>query len=171
MKRSHIVPMLAAAALIAGCEAKIGNGHGEDTSNGQASAEGKSEKGEIAFSAPGFDIKMKVPLDKAHTDNEGKILYPGAAITGMFIAAHPDGKAGSDGEVELRFASPDPAEEVAAWYQDPARAGDFTLSASGKEGEAFTFAGAEKGKGSNFSLRLEPSEGGTDGRLLVHDSD
>ena len=171
MNRFQIVPMLAAAALVAGCEAKIGNGHGEDMSNGQASAEGKAEKGEIAFSAPGFDIKMKVPLDKARTDNEGKILYPGAALTGMFIAAHPDAKAGSDGEVELRFASPDPAEEVAAWYQDPARAGDFTLTASGRDGEAYTFTGAEKGESNKFSLRLEPSEGGTDGRLVVRDSD
>jgi hypothetical protein len=161
--------LLGAAALAAGCEARIGNGQDSTDSNGQASAEGKAEEGQIAFSTPGFDVKMKVPLDRAETDNEGKILYPGSKVTGLYIAANPDDKSGSDGEVELRFATSDPPEKVAAWYRDPARSADFAIGSDGKDGSAYVLSGTEKGEQNGFRLRLEGKGSGTDGRLVVRD--
>jgi hypothetical protein len=118
---------------------------------------------------PGFDVKMDVPLDKAEADNEGKLLYPGSKVTGLYIAAHPDAASNSDGEVELRFATPDPPDKVAAWYRDPARAPNFSLSSDGKEGAVFVLAGEEKGDKQSFRLRLEAEGAGTDGRLVVRD--
>src|SRR5687768_18603394 len=100
MSGFRIALMLGAAALLLGCEAKIGKGDDNPASNEQASAEGKAKEGQIAFSMPGFDVKMDVPLDKAEADNEGKLLYPGSKVTGLYIAAHPD--AASDRSEERR---------------------------------------------------------------------
>jgi hypothetical protein len=163
--------VLGAAALVGGCEAKMGNGATDSASNGSASAEGKAEEGKIAFSAPGFDLKIQVPLDRAEADGDNHILYPGSKLTGMYIDAHPNAKAGSDGEVELRFGTPDAPEKVAAWYRDPGRAGDFALTSTAREGPAFVLAGTEKGDGNGFRLRLEPKGTGTDGRLTLRDKD
>jgi hypothetical protein len=168
MKSTNMTIMLGAAALVCGCEAKIGTGDG-NASNGQASAEGKAEEGKVAFSAPGFNFKLSIPLDQATTENEGKILYPGAKVTGLYIAANPGSKRGHEGEVELRFATPDPPDRVAAWYRDPARAGDFTLGSDAKEGAAVVIAGTRKDGGDGFKLRLEPKASGTDGRLMLRD--
>jgi hypothetical protein len=169
MMRMRMALMLGSAFLVLGCEAKIGEGEGNAASNDSASAEGKSEEGQIALSMPGFDVKMNVPLDKAETDDQGKILYPGSKVTGLYIAAHPDAASGSDGEVELRFATPDPPAKVAAWYRDSARAPDFSLTADGKEGEAYVLAGEQKEDKESFRLRLEADGAGTDGRLVVRD--
>jgi hypothetical protein len=168
MRYFGIAVLLGAAALVCGCEAKIGPADG-NASNGQASAEGKAEEGSVAFDAPGFNFKLKIPLDRARTDNEGKILYPGSTVTGLYIAAHPDSKSGSDGELELRFASPDAPDKVAAWYRDPARAENFTLSSDGRDGNGIVMAGTQKEDGDGFKLRLEPKATGTDGRLTIRD--
>src|SRR5688500_3458972 len=141
MTIARTAAVLAAAALLSGCEAKVGTDGGNTMSNGPVSAEGKAEEGEIAFSAPGFDLKVRVPFDEAAADNESRILYPGSKLTGIYVAAHPDRKAGSDGSVELRFATPDPPDKVAAWYRGPARAGDFALGDSAKEGAAWSIVG------------------------------
>ena len=167
MKLHGIAVLLGAAALLCGCEAKVGPAGGNAAANGPVSAQGKAEEGSVAFNAPGFNFKLKVPLEQADTDNEGKILYPGARVTGLYIAAHPDSKGGPAGEVELRFASPDPPDRVAAWYRDPARAANFTLSSETKDGAAFVMAGTKKGEGDGFRLRLEPKASGTDGRLVI----
>jgi hypothetical protein len=167
--RYGMTALLATACLVCGCEAKIGNSANATDSNGQASAEGKAKEGQVALSVPGFDLKLNIPLDRAKTDSDDKILYPGSTVTGMYIAAHPREKTGSDGEVELRFASPDPPERVAGWYRDPARAADFALSSDGKEGSAFVMAGTRKDDDGGFRLRLEPKGNGTDGRILLRD--
>jgi hypothetical protein len=167
MKISNIAVLIGATALACGCEAKVGTRGNE--ASGPPSAEGKAEEGKIAFSAPGLDVRLSIPLDETTTRNEGKILYPGTRVTGMYIAAHPDSKTGSDGEVELRFATPDPPEKVAAWYRDPARAGDFTLRSDGRDGAASIMSGVEKKDGDGFRLRLEPKGAGTDGRLILRD--
>jgi hypothetical protein len=169
MKYGKSLLLAAAACLAWGCEAKIGNNANEASANGQASAEGKAKEGQVALSAPGFDIKLNIPLDRAPPPPPHKILYPGSNVTGLYIAAHPKAKSGSDGEVELRFASSDPPETVAAWYRDPARAADFALSSDGKEGAAFVMAGTRKDDEGGFRLRLEPKSGGTDGRILFRD--
>jgi hypothetical protein len=156
--------------LLAACEAKIDPDNAAEAAAGNAiSAEGKSEEGKISFKGPGFDFSLDVPGGLSrHTgvNRDSEILYPGAAIAGIYIAA-----GGNDrGEVEIGFNSADPPDKVAAWYRDPARGGHFALSSAAKEGDEFVFAGAEKGDGDRFKLRLRPrSGGGTDGRLVVGD--
>ena len=169
MKHIRIGLILGAAALVLGCEARIGKGDDNMAANEQASAEGKAKEGQIAFSMPGFDVKMDVPLDKAKAENEGKIIYPGSKVTGIYIAAHPDAASGSDGEVELRFATADPPDKVAAWYRDPARAPNFSLGSESKDGAAFLFTGTRRDGDGSFKLRLEPKGSGTDGRLAIRD--
>ena len=169
MKPFHILALLGFAALVGGCEAKIGPAEGNAAANGSSSAEGKAEEGTIALDAPGFNFKLKVPLDRAHAENDGKILYPGVTLTGIFVDAHPNSDADSDGEVELRFSSPDGPDKVAAWYRDPARAPHFSLSSATREGGAFLFTGTRRDQDGSFKLRLEPKGAGTDGRLTVRD--
>ncbi len=170
----NLALMLAGAALVCGCEARVGNDDGNAAAAGNPAAEngsveGKAEEGKIAFSAPGFDLKIQVPLDRAEADSENRILFPGSKLTGMFISAHPDSKADSHGAVELRFATADAPDTVAAWYRDPARSGDFALTASAKEGSGWALTGAEKEDGDIFRIRLEPKGTGTDGRLVLRD--
>ena len=168
MTGSKMTMAAAAALLLAACEAKIGESAGNAADeNGQVSAEGKAEEGKVAIKAPGLELSLSIPKEMTgQADHEGRLLYPGAAVSGVYVA----GGSGGDGEVELRFRTDAEPEAVAAWYQDPARARDFTLSSSGREGNAFVAAGEEKKDKQSFRLRLVPREGGgTDGRLAIRD--
>lgn len=167
--RGSRVTIAAAALLLAACEAKIGDAAGNAADeNGQASAEGKAEEGKVAVKAPGFELSLNIPKEMTgQADHQGKLLYPDATVSGVYVAG---GSGGEGGEVELRFRSDAAPETVAAWYRDQARASDFTLSSFGREGEAFVGAGQEKKDGQGFRLRLEPRQsGGTDGRLVIRD--
>ena len=169
MKSCKLVALLGVAALVCGCEPKIGPADGNSAANGRRSAEGKAEEGTVALDAPGLNFKIRIPLDRARTDSQSKLLYPGSTITGIYIAAQPDSKTGSDGEVELRFASPDSPEKIAAWYRDRSRGQELILSSDTRDAAAYLLAGTEKENGDGFKLRLEPKAGGTDGRLTVRD--
>lgn len=160
-----------ALALLEGCDAKIGrNASGEAAANSLGSAEGKAEEGKIALKAPGFDISIAVPkqmTDRAKSDHDSELLYPGSAISGMYIAA---GEGSGKGEVELRFTSADPPEKVAAWYRDPARQANFSVGEARRSGSEIAIEGSEKADGQTFKLRLGPrGGGGTSGRLTVRD--
>jgi hypothetical protein len=169
MKSNGLALLTGLAILACGCEAKIGAPDGDESANGARSAEGKAEEGTIALDAPGLNFKIRVPLDRARTDSKSKMLYPGSTITGIYIAAEADSKTGNDGEVELRFASPDAPDKIAAWYRDQNRLRSLTLSSDTREGSAYVLTGAEKEKGDAFGVRLEPKDGGTDGRLMIRD--
>ncbi len=167
------VRLLAGAAwlvLLGGCEAKVGPSADNASADGnaQVSAEGKSEDGKVRIDTPGFDLTINIPKEAMRTgraDSDSGPLYPGASIGGVHVAG---GAEGGEGEVELRFTSPDAPEKVAAWYRDPARADRFSLTADGREGNGFVLAGTEKDGGDHFKVRLAPaSGGGTDGRLMV----
>lgn len=166
----------AALALLCGCEAKIGPPADDKAeTNGAAaaaSAEGKAEEGKFTLDTPGFDLSFNIPTNAAKTDKDSRLLYPGATVTGLFIAAGPKAPDGSDGEVELRFKSPAAPDRVAAWYRDPARAGEFRIDSSGGEGSEIRLAGTERRDGHGFKVRLGPGiGGGTDGRLTVRSRD
>ena len=168
MKQIGIAALSAAAILAAGCEAKIGNDAGPaGDGNGQASAEGKAKEGQVAIKAPGLDLSVSIPMEATgRGQHDGKLLYPGATPTGVYIA----GGEGGEGEVEIRFRAGDAPEKVAAWYRDPARGPDFTLENPRQEGADFVASGTQKEDGQSFRLRLAPrAGGGTDGRLVVRD--
>jgi hypothetical protein len=166
-------PILAAAAgalLLGAC-------HSKDKAQqpSEVSAEGKAEEGKISVHAPGFNLTLNLPKEMARevrADRDNKMIYPGASMLGMAVAAGKGGDKSGDSEVEMRFRTAAPIEEVAAWYRDPARSAGFQLESAAREGEAIVVRGTQKSDRHPFKVRLvaEPG-GGTDGRLTIHHTD
>ena len=180
MASTRVIAAAALLALLGGCEARIGEDEAEangaaaaNVSAASVSAEGKAEEGRLSVNAPGFDLKLDIPTgigNNADFDSDSELVYPGAKLSGMHIEAAGKG-GGNDSAVEMRFASADAPAKVAAWYRDPARAGDFALGSARQEGEGWAMSGTAKESGDPFSLRLAPrAGGGTDGRLVLRQS-
>ena|ERR1051325_1388216 len=172
MDRSRLLFPTASALvlLLAGCDARFGNDAGPA---GNGSAENKAEEGQISISAPGVQMKINVPegiRHEMHMNDDSGLIYPGATMSGMHVEGGREHDR-SDGEVELRFATGDPPDRVAAWYQDPARAAQFTIATATREGSAYVFAGTRKDGNGRFRIRLAPRGTGTDGRALLSDAD
>ena len=165
---NKLVPIAAAALLLAACEARVGN---RVEAEGNDSAEGKAEEGELSISAPGFEMKLDIPESvRAETgiDSDSGLIYPNAQFSGIHVEGGREG--GSGGEVELRFTSSDSPGVVSAWYRDPARATDFSVGGAGREGNDIVISGTAKDDGGQFRVRLSPrSGGGTDGRVVLSD--
>lgn len=166
----------AAAALLGACDARIDPDEADNAaSESQASAEGKAEEGKISVKAQGFDLKLSLPrgmAGEARAERDSKLLYPGAVLRGMAIAAGEGKDKGGDTEVEIAFSTPDPVDKVSAWYRDPARAEGFRLERSDRDGDGWRVTGVQKRDGHRFKLRLGPRPGGgTDGRLTVRHRD
>lgn len=176
MNRLHLCAASAALAVLGACQGKIDP---DEADNGAAaaevSAEGKSEEGKISVKAPGFDLKFTLPkgmVGEARAERDSKLLYPGAILRGMAIAAGEGRGKGGDSEVEIGFSTPDPLDKVVAWYRDPARAEGFSLERASKEGDGWRVTGVQKRDRHRFKLRLSPRPGGgTDGRLTVRHRD
>jgi hypothetical protein len=169
--------LVAMTALLGACNAEIGSS-GEEDAGGSgnaaaatASAEGKAEDGKFSIKAPGIDLKLDIPdalAERAEVQGDSNILYPGAKLGGMHVEGGTGG--GNGGAVELRFASADAPDKIAAWYRDAARAADFAINSASREGAGLLLSGKQAGKGDSFSVRLMPAVGGgTDGRLLLGD--
>jgi len=173
MAEPKFAAVLAAAALLTACEARIGNDAPPVEAN--ASAAGKAEEGRFTVSAPGFNMSIDVPegLRDNDMDDNNDLLYPGAQFGGIHIQGSPERSAGGGqrGSVELRFTTADAPDRVAAWYRDPARGENFTIQSAGREGNAFVFAGTGRRDNDRFALRVTPrSGGGSEGRLVLSDS-
>lgn len=162
---SKLMALAAAAAMLAACEARVG----ENAGTGNASAEGRAEEGRLTIDAPGMELKVSIPeglRGSRDLDENSGLIYPGATFSGIHVSG---GRGGADGEVEIAFASPDSPDRVAAWYRDPARAADFTIGSTEQDGRAQVIAGTTREDGNDFRLRLSPDEGGTRARLLIRD--
>lgn len=171
MTRTCLFLPLAAAALLAGCDVKVGKDKEPQTGPASASAEGKAEDGSISIDAPGFDMKLNIPdAIRANVGTDGDILYPGAKLSGLHVQANAD-KGGSDQDsVELRFTASEAPAAVAAWYRDPARAKQLSVSSAEQQGAGYRIAGTSKDDGDPFTLTLTPaSGGGTEGRIMLQD--
>ena len=177
MSRPPLPFMLAAAAALLGaCDAKFDRNAAENASaDAPVSAEGKAEEGKISVKAPGFDLKFSLPkgmVGEAKAERDSKLLYPGAILRGMAIAAGEGRGKGGDSEVEIGFSTSDPVDKVVAWYRDPARAEGFRLERAKRDGDGWRITGVQKRDGHRFKLRLSPRPGGgTDGRLTVRHRD
>lgn len=162
--------LLLAALSLAACEAKIGS---DQPGNGvqRAAAEGKAEAGVLSIDAPGFDMKLKIPESiRAEVGTDTALIYPGATLAGLHVAANADSTKGASGSVEMRFTTPDALEKVAAWYRDPARAAELAVSSAVREGTGLVMTGTRAGEGDPFTLHLAPaSGGGTEARLTLSD--
>lgn len=168
----RLVPLAAAAALaLAACEARFGNDADAGHENSNGSAEGKAEDGRLSIHAPGFDMKISIPEGirrEANMEGDNDIIYPNSTFSGMHVEGGRDDSR-SDGEVELAFTSADAPALVARWYQDPARAPEFTVATATREGAAFVIAGSTDHDG-RFRVRLVPrAGGGTEARLVLSD--
>ena len=169
----RLLPLAAAAALaLAACEMRLGNDADAGNENRTATAAGKAEEGRLSIHAPGFDMKISIPEGvrrEAGIDDDSGIIYPNSTFSGMHVEGGPD-EGRSDGEVELAFTSADSPEMIAGWYQDPARAPDFTVATTNREGAAFVIAGAITDDDGRFQVRLSPRQsGGTEARLVLSD--
>jgi hypothetical protein len=169
MRKWSLLILAGTAASLGACDWLTARNDDEPPANEAPSAAGKAEAGQVAVKAPGFDVSFTVPRGlsrdvKVHSDI--KILYPKAAITGMYAAAG-SGKEEGKSEVELRFASADTPDRIADWYRDPARGALFKVESIGRQGADTLIRGRETGRGGNFSVRLAAKAGGgTDGRLV-----
>lgn len=156
-----------AALLIAACEARIGN---DATEDGNASAAGKAEEGQLSIDAPGFEMKIDIPEGiqrQAGIDDNNGIIYPNSRFSGIHVEG---GASGSEGEVELRFTSADSPDMIGRWYRDPARAGHFSVSGTAREGDSTVISGTTREDGGQFRVSLAPAQGGgTDARILLSD--
>lgn len=171
MKKSALLALAAAAAIaLAACEARFGN---DAVPEGNGSAQNKAEEGEVSINAPGFQMKINIPEGlrrEANIQDDSGVIYPSSRVTGVHVEGGRE-RGKSDGEVELRFTSADAPDRVAAWYRDPARASDFAVTTTNREGDAYIFAGTTKDHG-RFRIRLAPRPaGGTEGRALLSDTD
>jgi len=174
MNRPGLCTALVAAAALSACDGRRDEAE-RVADNGQVSAEGKAEEGKVSLKMPGIDMSLSLPKGvsfDAKAERDSKLLYPGATLRGMAVAAGPGSDQSGDSEVEIRFSSPEPIDKVAAWYRDPARAEGFRLERAVQEGGSWTVTGVQKRDKHGFRLRLSPRDGGgTDGRLAVRHRD
>ena len=176
MNRPSLCTAFAAAALLWACDGQVRPEEPDNpVTDNQVSAEGKAEEGKISLKMPGVDMSISLPkgvADEARAERDSKLLYPGATLRGMAIAAGPGSDKSGDSEVEIRFSTPDAPDKVAAWYRDPARADGFDLDRAAKQGDSWEVTGVQKRDEHRFKLRLTPRPaGGTDGRLTVRHQD
>lgn len=176
MNRRTLCTAFAAAASLCACD---GGDRSEAPANAatdsHVSAEGKAEEGKISLKMPGVDMTLSLPkgvADEARAERDSKLLYPGATLRGMAIAAGPGSDKSGDSEVEIRFSTPDALDKVVAWYRDPARTDGFQLQSAARDGDAWLLTGVQKRDEHHFKLRLSPRPGGgADGRLTVRHRD
>lgn len=161
---------LAALALLAACEMKIGKDEEKAGAQPSTTAEGKSEDGSISIDAPGFDMKLNIPdALQAQVGADGDVLYPGSKLAGLHVQAN-DGSGAGDDSVELRFTTTDAPAKVAAWYRDPAQAKELAVTSAQQQGQGYRIAGTSKGDADPFTLTLAPAAGGgTEGRIVLQD--
>jgi hypothetical protein len=168
-----------AAAGLAACSMPSGESERQEAAKHEANeqapagAAGKAEEGRLSIRAPGVDIAINVPdavRSRARANADSDVLPPGAEVSGLHVQGDGgDHQAGRD-SVELRFRVAQTPDQVAAWYRDPARGEHFTIREARREGNALVLTGTHH-EGSPISVRLEPREGGTDGRLVLVDRD
>ena len=169
MGRWKLAAGLAAAALAAGCDARIGKEEETAAENGNAVATAKAEEGRVSIKADGVDLSVSIPegvRDEIKADSDSKILPPGAKLTGMHVQG---GTGGKGGNVEMRFRVDQPGEQVAAWYRDAARGQDFTIASASKEGSDTVLSGKMRKGDGDFTVRLAGEGAATQGRITLNE--
>lgn len=171
MRRAVLVPV--ALILLSACEMRIGNHAGPVADN--ASAAGRAENGQLTVEAPGFNLSVTIPegvTERGNVDDDNGLVYPGARVSGVHVQGRREERgAHGGGEVELRLTSADAPDRIASWYRDPARAGDFTVASTARDGDATLISGTGRRDNERFTLRISPrAGGGSDMRLLLSDA-
>ena len=168
-----LMAVLAAAALLGACEARIGKEDETAAAGNEAVAaiEGTAEEGAFSIDAPGFEMKVRIPegiQDNADINADTEIIPQGATFRGIHIQAN-EGDAPSG--VELRFSDSRPPEELVGWYRSDEPNREFTVATIDRRGTGFVIAGQTKEDSDPFTVRLEPrAGGGSDGRVAIRDT-
>ncbi len=165
MPRPHNLLLATVAVLsLAACSEKEGNGSLSIDMNSEADA------GNVAFSIPGIDAKIKVPtgmMDHGDFDIDGVKLYPGAKVTtfNLNVDSKTTSEKATDPVVKMRFAAPGDVATVTSWYksQFAEKSVAITQTATG-------FSGKSK-DGDTFTITLTPGASGqTNGDIAIVDS-
>ena len=164
-----LLAAMSAAALLTACEARFGNDAAPVADN--ATAENRAEEGRLTVEAPGFNMSLDIPdsiIAHADIEDENGLFYPGSRMAGLHVqGGREEAAGGHDGEVEMRFTTPDAIGRVVAWYRDPARAPDLRIVSAARRGNGAVLSGTHR-EGERFTIRLEPrAGGGTEARLLL----
>lgn len=161
----RLLPFVAAALALAGCDGHDGNGteitFSSNGSDGGSVKGGIDKDGNLKVDSSGFKADIKIPsikLDASDFSLNGVHLYPGSTITSMNIAAEDKKGGKGDGKVNLAFTSPASAATVRDWLKERLDKASFKLSVAGNglsgktdDGQPFTLKldddGAGKSKG------------------------
>ena len=169
MKGWKLAAALSGAALAAGCDSKVDEKQETVAEGGNAVATARAEEGRVSIKAEGVDLAISIPKgarDQIKADSDSTILPPGSNLTGMHVQG---GARGEGGNVEMRFRVDQPAEQVAAWYRDPARGQDFTIASASKEGADTILSGRMRKGDGDFIVRLSGEGAATQGRITLND--
>jgi hypothetical protein len=152
----------AAAALVAGCDVSV---KGETDGSGN---------GSLSVKAPGVGLNVDLPaMVKAEISGGGDLMFPGATMSGVNVAAFStDAAAGNGPAVELRYETPAAVREVLAWYQDPSRALALTgINVAPLAGGGYRVSGSSADGGGPVAVELSPrAGGGTQARISLQGS-
>lgn len=156
MKKSAILLLL---PLLAGCNVHHKSAaNDDDVVNIQA-----DENGQVSFDLPIMKGSVKLPASMMHNgdfDIDGVKLMPGSKVTGFSVDAHDD-----QSNVVLAFKAPASPDDVRSYYVDHFK--DKGIDAA-IDGDSVT--GTSK-KGAKFTIDVAEADGGSTGKITIHDKD
>jgi len=173
--RKAMLVLTVPLVLLAACQMKAGKDDGGNDSasikvgeDGNVAITANDGDGRVSLSVPGFEGKMKIPgleLGGDNMDIDGMKPYPGTKLDTIDVT---DRKGLGNGQVDMRFTSPDTPEKVAAYYAAAAREKDFTNINVTRSGARAVMTATKSG-GDHLTISMDPGDGGTTGRILIED--
>jgi hypothetical protein len=123
------------------------------TADGRAVVKADTASGRVALDIPGFKGEITLPpmaMEGGSMDIGGVELFPGTKVEGVDVRA---GRAGEDDVVTMRFSAPAAAAAVRAYFLAAFKeqgiavttGPDGTIAGTGKDGDPFTLAIADRG--------------------------
>lgn len=151
--------LFAIVPLLAGCNVHHKSADRDDESvNIQA-----DENGQVSFDLPIMKGSVKLPESMMHSgdfDIDGVKLMPGSKVTGFSVDARDEGS-----NVVLAFKSPASPDDVRSYYIDHFK--DKGVEAA-MAGDSVT--GTSK-DGAKFAIDVGAADGGSAGKITIHDKD
>ena len=165
-----LVLLLAAGALLAGCDSGGNVSFSFGESNDSVSNEGAvhlsgDSSGRAEIRAPGLEGSIRLPridIDAADFEVNGLKLYPGSTIKEFSLDASDREGERDDGKVVVAFEAPAALDKVQAWFRDNMAQRGFKAQAAGSG-----FAGTTN---EGDPIRVELEADGTErskGRMTI----
>jgi hypothetical protein len=150
---------LALLPLVAGCNVHTNKPDGDNDNVSIHSDEG----GNISFNLPFAKGQVKLPSSFMHGGNvdiDGVKLMPGSQVTGFNLDSHNDVS-----NVDMSFTAPASPDQVRSYFVDQFKKQGIDASIAGN-----AVTGKSK-DGSPFTIEVNPSGSGSQGRIKVQDKD